>query len=120
MTDSEYLIYIICMTEYLAYETAFRGSDILVHRSKFRLLLAGCGALGSNLADQLAKQGYSSMGCVDRDRVEHGNLGTQNFTPSDIGYPKATQVAFNLFNRLSVRIDSVKKETKKKKAHRSD
>jgi molybdopterin-synthase adenylyltransferase len=64
-----------------------------------RVLLVGCGALGTVLADQLARGGVGQIRLVDRDIVELSNLQRQTlFDENDarVGIPKAIAAA----NRL--------------------
>jgi len=59
-----------------------------------RVLVAGCGALGSNVAEVLARAGIGRILLVDHDRVELSNLQRQALmTEKDIGYPKASVVS---------------------------
>lgn len=59
-----------------------------------RVLIAGCGALGTNLADLIARAGVGRMTVVDHDRVELSNLQRQALMgESDLGRPKAQAVA---------------------------
>jgi len=56
------------------------------------VLIVGCGALGTHLADTLARAGVGSLHLVDRDIVEWSNLQRQIlFTEHDaeLGLPKA-------------------------------
>lgn len=56
------------------------------------MLLVGCGALGTHLADGLVRAGVGSLHIVDRDIVEWSNLQRQVlFTENDaeLGLPKA-------------------------------
>ena len=65
-----------------------------------RVLLIGCGALGSVIAEQLARAGVGLLRIVDRDIVELTNLQRQVlFDESDVAHalPKAVGAA----NRLS-------------------
>src|SRR5262245_34353204 len=65
-----------------------------------RVLLVGCGALGSTIAEQLARAGIGHLRNADRDIVELTNLQRQVlFDDSDAagGLPKAVAAA----NRLS-------------------
>lgn len=69
------------------------GQDRL-HAS--RVLLVGCGALGSNIAEQLARAGVGHLRIADRDIVELTNLQRQVlFDESDSkeGLPKAAAAA---------------------------
>src|SRR4029079_18222325 len=55
-------------------------------------LIVGCGALGSAIADTLARAGIGTLTIVDRDVVELTNLQRQTlFTESDVesAMPKA-------------------------------
>lgn len=55
------------------------------------VLLIGCGALGSTIAEQLARSGVGTLRIVDRDIVELTNLQRQNlFDENDVaeGLPK--------------------------------
>ena len=96
---------IVVMDEHLTHESLYRGEEVLEKRAKAKVLLCGMGALGSFLAELLARQGYRALGGVDFDKVERGNFGTQNFGKSDIGRPKVLQVRTNVFNRVGVVIE---------------
>ena len=62
-----------------------------------RALIVGCGALGSVMADHLARAGVGSIRIVDRDIVEVENLQRQIlFNEDDIGAPKAQAVSEKL------------------------
>jgi len=45
--------------------------------ARARVLIAGCGALGTNLADLIARAGIGHITVVDHDRVELSNLQRQ-------------------------------------------
>ena len=46
--------------------------------------LCGAGALGSHLADNLARQDICHWRVIDRDRVEEHNAGTQVYGQSEV------------------------------------
>ena len=54
-----------------------------------KVVLIGCGALGSNIGIGLARAGIGNIVLVDRDLVEEENLGTHQYSGHDIGLPKA-------------------------------
>ncbi|MDA3962483.1 MAG: ThiF family adenylyltransferase [Planctomycetota bacterium] len=64
-----------------------------------RVLVLGCGALGSAVAEQLARAGVGTLRLVDRDFVEASNLGRQClYTEADAAAaaPKAVAAAERL------------------------
>lgn len=82
------------------------GQDRL---SKARVLLVGCGALGSSIADQLVRAGVGFLRIADRDVVEETNLQRQTlFDEADAReqIPKAIAAAKRLGAvNSSVKID---------------
>lgn len=76
-----------------------------------RVLIVGCGALGTVLADTLARAGVGFLRIVDRDLVELTNLQRQVlFTEEDVaeGMPKA-EAARRAIGRINhqVRVESI-------------
>ena len=68
------------------------GSDGQQQLAHSRILICGCGALGSVLANTLARAGVASLRIVDRDFLEWNNLQRQVlYTEQDVksGIPKA-------------------------------
>ncbi len=99
------------MSEHLAHESAYRGdANIVGNRMSQSLRICGAGALGSHLVETLARQGYHGQVVFDKDKVEGGNLGTQNYSKSDIGRAKAVQCANNTIKRTGVPVKSVSRE----------
>jgi adenylyltransferase/sulfurtransferase len=65
--------------------------------SASRILLIGCGALGTVIAEQLARAGVGQLRIADRDIVELSNLQRQTlFDETSIDQPKATAAASRL------------------------
>ena len=61
---------------------------------KATVLVAGCGALGTNSAEILARAGIGRIALVDHDRVDLSNLQRQTLmAEADVGRPKASAVA---------------------------
>ncbi len=83
----------------LHHENLYRGANAVEKLAEARITLGGAGALGSNLADTLVRQGFRRLRVIDRDRVEEHNLGTQIYGESD-----------HLFRAVSVEVEAVRKE----------
>ncbi|NIM11412.1 MAG: NAD(P)H-binding protein [Candidatus Aminicenantes bacterium] len=65
-----------------------QGQEVLL-RSK--VIIIGCGALGTNIANNLARAGVGTLLIVDRDFVELNNLQRQTlFDEEDVGTPKVS------------------------------
>lgn len=55
-----------------------------------RIHIIGCGAIGSLVADTLARMGLTKITLYDFDTVESHNIANQIYTEADIGKPKVT------------------------------
>ena len=58
-----------------------------------RIHIIGCGAIGSTVAENLARFGLTKITLYDFDTVEPHNVANQMFTNEDIGKPKVLAVA---------------------------
>ncbi|MCX8044933.1 MAG: sulfur carrier protein ThiS adenylyltransferase ThiF [Desulfobacterota bacterium] len=58
--------------------------------------IAGCGGLGTVVAEVLARAGIGKLIIVDHDVIEPSNLNRQRYTISQIGMPKVKALAENL------------------------
>lgn len=65
------------------------GDTVLSAIAGKRILLLGCGALGSAVAETIVRAGAASLHLVDRGIVRPGLLVRQRFSDADIGLPKA-------------------------------
>lgn len=67
------------------------------------ILIAGAGAIGSNLTARLASdlKGYE-ITVLDKDVVEERNIaaGTQFYMPNQIGVPKVEALQFNIYKQF--------------------
>ena len=91
------------------HETLFRGREAMEKLELARIVICGAGALGSQLADNLARHGAQNLLVIDRDRVEEHNIGTQIFERSEIGAWKAETVAARVFRATGAEIEAVSK-----------
>lgn len=98
------------MPDKFHHEAIYRGADAVAKLAEQRLTLCGAGALGSNLADNLARQGFRNLRVIDRDRIEEHNVGTQLYGESDIGAWKVEALKQRLFRATGIEIDAHRKE----------
>ena len=92
------------------HETIYRGNDLIAKLAALRITICGAGALGSNLADTLVRQGATKLRLIDHDRVEEQNIGTQTYVQADIGQAKADALRKHLFRIAGVEAEAVRKE----------
>jgi molybdopterin-synthase adenylyltransferase len=89
------------------HEEAYRGSDLLEALQGQHLYIAGCGAVGSNMLDNLVRQGAREVSVIDYDRVDGHNVGTQTFGRKDQGQLKTSALKRKIFNDHGVTIDEI-------------
>ena len=61
-----------------------------------RILLIGCGSLGSCVAELLARGGVATILCVDSQTLDAGNLCRHTLTMNEVGREKAEALAEHL------------------------
>lgn len=91
------------------HEEVYRG-ELFKEFAKPRILVCGAGALGSNLVDNLVRQGVTNIQVLDMDRVEEQNIGTQRYGFSDIGAMKVEALKNQLYRATKVEISTIDKE----------
>ena len=77
-------------------ESRSSRQDALVPRGKLEALavmVIGVGAIGRQVAIQLAAMGVPKLTLVDFDRVETTNVATQGYFHADVGLPKVEATA---------------------------
>ena len=76
--------------------------------------IAGCGGIGSNVADNLVRSGIKKLVIVDFDKVEESNLNRQNYFLDQVGEFKIDALQENL-QRIdkSVNIEPINKKLNK-------
>lgn len=92
------------------HEELYRGRDAVERLAAVSIALCGGGALGSNLAENLVRQGFRRLRVIDRDRVEEHNVSTQVYGVGDVGLWKGDVLKGRLFRSVGVEIDAVNKE----------
>ncbi len=94
----------------LHHEEIYRGREQLARLSTLRVALCGAGALGSNLADNLTRQGFSRLRVIDHDRVEDHNVSTQLYGESEVGLWKVEALRNRIFRSVGIEIEPVRKQ----------
>ena len=93
----------------LLHEELYRGgADVLAELRDVQVVLCGAGAVGSNLADNLARQGFAKLRVIDHDRIEEHNVGTQLYGESEVGVWKVEALRNRLFRATGVEIEAVR------------
>lgn len=83
--------------------TRFSGTEWFREIQKARIIVGGCGGIGSNLIFQLARMVPANITVYDDDTVEMVNMAGQLFGYSDIGKAKVDAIAGMVMNYTSMR-----------------
>ncbi len=92
------------------HEEIYRGADLIKKLGNVHITVCGCGAIGSNLIESLARQGFSKIRTIDMDRIETHNLSTQIFEEGDRGAMKVTACRNLIFKAVGLEIETFDKE----------
>lgn len=92
------------------HEEAYRGKELLKKIAEKNIILCGVGAVGSNLADNLVRQGFKSLAVIDFDRVEDHNRNTQIWDSRCVGQKKVAAMRNHLFNVMKVAAEPIDKK----------
>lgn len=91
------------------HESLFRGREAIEKLAASRIVVCGAGALGSNLVENLVRQGAQLVRVIDHDRVEEHNVGTQVYGLSDVGALKVDVLRSSVYRACEVELDAVPK-----------
>jgi molybdopterin/thiamine biosynthesis adenylyltransferase len=97
------------MREITHHEILYRGVEALERIGRIRLVICGAGAVGSNLADLLARQGFRRLTVIDDDRIEAHNVGTQTYAESDVGAFKVEVLQAEVFRAVGIEMRAVRR-----------
>ncbi len=92
------------------HEQLYRTDAVMKTLQDYPVTICGAGALGANLAENLARAGFSKLKVIDRDRIEERNLSTQPYYRSDVGAFKAKILANNLYRAIGTKVEAETKE----------
>jgi molybdopterin/thiamine biosynthesis adenylyltransferase len=106
------------MPSFIHHEQVFRGKAAMAKLAAAKVALCGAGAVGSNLAVSLARQGFRGLEIIDFDRVEQHNLSTQDYVGEDIGAKKADALANRIYDICGVEVGRVCKRLEARNARK--
>jgi len=96
----------------LAHELSYRSEGALQKIEDCDIFICGVGAIGSNLVDNLLRQGFSNVAVIDDDIVEEHNIGTQAYCVYDLGISKVKALSRKMFRDLKCQITTYQKRLK--------
>jgi tRNA A37 threonylcarbamoyladenosine dehydratase len=95
----------------LVHEEVYRGVDVMKRIASYgQILVCGCGAVGSNLIDNLVRQGFKNITVIDFDRVEDHNRHTQIWGRKEVGHSKVSVLKNRIFNDHGVTVNDLFKK----------
>jgi molybdopterin/thiamine biosynthesis adenylyltransferase len=109
---------LVKMANTFIHEEKYRGAEILKKIADCSLTICGAGAIGSNLVDNMIRQGFKKFSVIDKDRVEDHNRNNQLWGRRDVGMLKVTALKSYAFNALGVVIEDISKELNKENVHK--
>ncbi|MGH1394399.1 MAG: HesA/MoeB/ThiF family protein [Trichormus sp.] len=92
------------------HEQLYRSHAVMTQLKNYPVTICGAGALGANIAENLARSGFDQLTVIDCDRIEERNLSTQPYYRGDVGAFKAKILANNLYRAIGTKIDAKTKE----------
>jgi integrative and conjugative element protein (TIGR02256 family) len=101
-------------TENLDYNRFFGRGKLVEEITNSKILIIGCGALGSSLAEILVRSGARNLVLEDFDTIKGGNLCRANYDLKNMIYYKTDSLSKNLLsispfvsiNSISVKLNS--------------
>lgn len=96
------------------HEEIYRGKETLAKIRNFPLVICGAGAIGSNLAENLVRQGFGNLTVIDKDRIQDRNVNTQIWTKREIGMLKAYMVRNKIFEIAGIEVSAVSRALEKR------
>lgn len=83
--------------------TRFSGAEWFHEIQKARIIIAGIGGIGSNVAFQLARMIPENLTLYDDDNVEMVNMAGQLYSFNDVGKSKVNAIADMIYNYTTMR-----------------
>jgi len=94
----------------LIHEEKFRGKTLLQKMAEQDFIVCGAGAIGSNLIETMARQGFKKFTVIDFDRIDDHNRNTQIYGRRDIGQLKVNALKSRIYDLMGVTVEAVSKK----------
>jgi len=94
----------------LVHEEQYRGEELLKKMEEKAYVICGVGAIGSNLVNNMVRQGFKKISVIDFDRVDDHNRHTQLWGRRHIGQLKANMLKNIIYENMGVQIDTIPKK----------
>jgi tRNA A37 threonylcarbamoyladenosine dehydratase len=91
----------------LVHEEKFRGLGLLKKMAEQEFIICGVGAIGSNLVENMVRQGFKKFTVIDFDRVDDHNRHTQAYGRRDIGQLKVSTLKTKIYDLMGISIETV-------------
>ena len=91
----------------LVHEEKFRGEALLKKMAEQEFIICGVGAIGSNLVENMIRQGFKKFTVIDFDRVDDHNRHTQTYGRREIGQLKVMALRNKMHEMMGVQIETV-------------
>jgi len=99
--------------DFTTHEEKYRSKDLIEEIKRRHIIVCGCGAIGSNLVDNLIRQGFGNITVIDNDRIEDHNRGTQIWNSQEVGSLKTDCMMKRAFITTKALLKSVPKKLTK-------
>jgi len=98
------------------HEVNYRSAAAFKKMEGIKICVCGAGAIGSNLVNNLLRQGITNISVIDMDRVEAKNVATQVYTLRDVGQKKTAALKSLMYQATRKVVDAVDKELRQNNA----
>ena len=98
------------------HEVNYRSTTAFKKMEKIKICICGAGAIGSNLVNNLIRQGVTNITTIDMDRVEAKNIATQVYTLRDVGQKKTAALQSLMHQATRKVVGAIDKELRQNNA----
>lgn len=98
------------MSNMYKHEEIYRGKKIVDMLGTKHITVCGAGAIGSNLVDNLARQGFKSFRVIDFDRIDSHNINNQIYSYKDVGLLKSVSLSDIIYEACMADVEAVTKK----------